>query len=70
MNKQRGATMKPITDFISSCATRSDAAKLLGIHYNQLTRWVYCQAQVDDDGYVWIKTSKQPLANLEKLKND
>ncbi len=61
MNKQRGATMKPITDFISSCATRSDAAKGLGIHSNQLTRWVDSGALVDDKGHVWIRTSKKPL---------
>jgi len=61
MNKQRGHTMKPITDFISSCATRSDTAKLLGIHPNQLTRWVDSGALVDDKGHVYIRTSKKPL---------
>ena len=61
MNKQRGVTMKPITDFISSCATRSDAAKGLGIHSNQLTRWVDSGALVDDKGHVWIRTSYKPV---------
>ena len=57
--------MKQIKTLIEPYKSRSKAAKHLGVHLNQLNRWLICKAQVDNNGNVWIKTNKKPLANLE-----
>ena len=51
--------MKPIKDVLSSYASLYAAAKELGVHANQLSRWLNCGAQVDDEGNVWIHTTKK-----------
>ena len=57
--------MRQIKTLIEPYKSRSEAAKHMGVHLNQLNRWLICGAQVDDNGDVWIKTSKKPLANLK-----
>ena len=57
--------MRQIKTLIEPHKSRSEAAKHMGVHLNQLNRWLICGAMIDDNGDVWIKTSKKPLANLE-----
>lgn len=57
--------MKQIKTLIEPYKSRSEAAKHMGVHLNQLNRWLSCDAMVNDTGDVWIKTSKKPLVNLK-----
>ena len=53
--------MKPIKEVLSAYVSLYGAAKDLGVAASQLKRWFDCEALVDSEGYVWIKTGKKPL---------
>jgi transposase-like protein len=48
--------MKPITTFTNQHSSQYAAAKAIGVHPEQLRRWVKNDAHVNDRGEIFIKT--------------
>ena len=65
-----------ITDALKKYATLAEAGKALNICPAQLKRWVDCDALVDNDGQVWIRTigiikdhNVWPIGRIDNAKN-
>lgn len=53
--------MKPLLEILKMYPSDYAAARHMGVHAAQLTRWKKVGALVDVDGNVWTKTGKNKL---------